>query len=71
MAVLDTMIEPRNGQPGSYTVYYDILDGDRDGRAPNCRFFNGAKKSCIYKIAKSDNKVAFKVKYYNAYVAYI
>ena len=59
MALLDTMIEPMNGQPGTYTVYYDILDGDRDGRAPNCQLFNGAKKSCIYKIAKSDNKVSF------------
>ena len=68
MAVLDTMIEPKNGQPGTYTVYYDILDSDREGHDPNSRLFNGAKKSCIYKIAKSENKVAFKVKFAYTYV---
>ena len=56
MAVLDKMIEPVEGQPDTYTVYYHILDGDRNGHAPGCKHFNGAKKSCLYKIA-SDYKV--------------
>ena len=57
MAVLDKMIEPVEGEPGNYTVYYHILDGDQNGHAPSCQYFNAAEKSCLYKIAKNDNKV--------------
>jgi len=57
MAVLDKMIDPVEGQPGLYTVYYHILDGDRDGHSPCCQSFNDAEKSCLYKIAENDNKV--------------
>ena len=58
LAVLDTMMQPVEGKPDSYIVYYHILDGDQDGRAPNCPNFDSSKKSCVHKIAKTNNKVA-------------
>ena len=57
MAVLDTMLQPLEAQPDSYIVYYNILDGDQNGRAPNCPNFDASEKSCLHKIAKSNNKV--------------
>lgn len=57
MAVLDTMMQPLEGEPGTYIAYYQILDGDQHGRAPNCRTFDGTERSCLHKIAKSNNKV--------------
>ena len=58
MAVLDTMLQPAGETPGRYTVYYNILDGDENGHAPNSLNFDGSKKSCVHKIAKTNNKVA-------------
>ena len=63
MAVLDTMIQPYEGKPGAYTVYYDILDGDQHGRSPNCVNFDSSEKSCLYKIAKNNNKVTVGIGY--------
>ena len=57
LAVLDTMMQPLEGEPNTYIVYYQILDGDQHGRAPNCRTFDGSHKSCLHKISKSNNKV--------------
>ena len=57
LAILDTMIQPLEGEPNTYIVYYHILDGDQHGRAPNCRTFDSSEKSCLHKISKSDNKV--------------
>ena len=57
MAVLDTMIQPLEGEPNTYFVYYHILDGDQSGRAPNCEGFDRYEKSCLYKIAKNNDKV--------------
>jgi len=57
LALLDTMIQPLEGEPNTYIVYYHILDGDQHGRAPNCRTFDSSEKSCLHKIAKSNNKV--------------
>ena len=51
------MMQPLEGEPNTYIVYYQILDGDQHGRAPNCRNFDGSHKSCLHKIAKSNNKV--------------
>ena len=59
MAVLNTMMQPLEGQPGTYIVYYHILDGDQFGRAPNCENFDSSEKSCLHKIAKSNNKVDY------------
>ena len=58
LAVLDTMIEPVEGKPECYNVYYNILEGDENGREPKDRKFNDSEKSCLYKITKKDNKVA-------------
>ena len=57
MAVLDTMLQPLEAEPDAYIVYYNILDGDQNGRAPNCPNFDASEKSCLHKIAKSNNKV--------------
>ena len=57
LVVLDTMMQPLEGEPNTYIVYYHILDGDQNGRAPNCQNFDGSHKSCLHKIAKSNNKV--------------
>ena len=59
LAVLDTMMQPLEGEPNTHIVYYQILDGDRDGRAPNCESFDNSHKSCLHRIAKSNNKVYF------------
>ena len=61
MAVLDTMIQTLEGEPNTYIVYYQILDGDQHGRAPDCRTFDGSQKSCLYEIAKSNNRVHFSI----------
>ena len=53
------MMQPLEGQPGTYIVYYHILDGDQFGRAPNCENFDSSEKSCLHKIAKSNNKVDY------------
>lgn len=50
-------MQPYEGQPGTYTVYYNILDGDQHGRSPNCPNFDRSEKSCLYKIAKKNDKV--------------
>ena len=57
LAVLDTMMQPVEGKPDTYFVYYHILDGDQNGYAPSSANFNGSKKSCVHKIAKTNNKV--------------
>ena len=51
------MMQPLEGEPGTYIVYYHILDGDQHGRAPNSPYFDSSEKSCLHKIAKSNNKV--------------
>ena len=60
LAVLDTMMEPLEGQHDTYVVYYNILDGDRQGRPPNDPHFDRSHKSCLHKIAKSNNKASVK-----------
>ena len=59
MAVLDTMIQPLEGEMDRYIVFYHILDGDQNGRAPECKSFDNSHKSCLHKIAKSNKKVFF------------
>ena len=61
LAVLDTMIQPYEGKPGTYAVYYNILDGDQHGRPPNCYNFDTSEKSCLYMIAKNNNMVTMGV----------
>ena len=51
------MMQPLEGELGTYIVYYHILDGDQNGRAPNSPNFDDTEKSCLHKIAKSNNKV--------------
>ena len=51
------MMQPLEGEPGTYIVYYHILDGDQHGRAPNSPNFDSSERSCLHKIAKSNNKV--------------
>ena len=63
LAVLDTMIQPYEGKPGAYTVYYDILDSDQYGHPPNCSNFDNSEKSCLYRIAKNNNKVTVGIHY--------
>ena len=65
MAILDTMIQPVEGEPETYFVYYHILDGDRHGRAPSSKNFNSSEKSCLHKIAKSNNKVIMNIFLHN------
>ena len=57
LAVLDTMIEPLEGQSNRCLVHYSILDADKDGRAPNDPHFHKKEKSCLHIIAKLNNKV--------------
>ena len=57
LAVLDATLEPISGEQNSFVVYYSILDGDEDGRSPVDPYFNSSTKSCLQKIAKSNNKV--------------
>lgn len=52
------MMEPLPGQKNTYLVDYAVLDGDVHGRAPNDPFFDQSDKSCLHKIAKSNNKVS-------------
>lgn len=41
-----------------YRVHYSILEGDEKGYPPDHkRFQTGSRRSCLYKIAKSQNKV--------------
>ena len=63
LAVLDTMLQPYEGKPGTYAVYYNILDGDQHGRPPNCDNFHTSEKSCLYKIAKNNNMVTVGICY--------
>ena len=50
-------MEPQEGSPGSYIVYYGILESDEHGRDPYHNEFNYSSKSCLYKIAKNNNMV--------------
>ena len=59
LAVLDTMMERLEDQYDTFVVHYSVLDGDREGRPPNDPHFSKAHKSCLHKIAKSNNKVGF------------
>ena len=52
------MIQSLEGAPDSYIVYYNVLDGDQNGRAPTCPNFDASEKSCLHKIAKNNNKVS-------------
>lgn len=54
------MMEKLEGQYDTYIVHYNVLDGDRQGRPPNDPYFDKAHKSCLHKIAKSNNKVSIK-----------
>ena len=56
LAVLDTMMEPLEDGHNTYIVYYNILDGDGEGWPPNDQHFNKSHKTCLHKIAKSNNK---------------
>lgn len=57
MAVLDSMMDPIEGRPDHYKVFYNILDGDWNGRAPSHPQFVLSGRSCLQIIAKSNNKV--------------
>ena len=57
LAVLDTMLEPIPGKQNTYVVYYSILDGDECGRTPVDPQFDSNTKSCLQKIAKSNDRV--------------
>ena len=57
LAILDTMMGRLEGQHDTFVVHYSVLDGDRQGRPPNDPHFDKAHKSCLHKIAKSNNKV--------------
>lgn len=70
MAVLDATLEPIPGEQNSIVVYYSILDGDERGRSPIDPYFNSSTKSCLQKIAKSNNKVGI-VEYTSAILVYI
>lgn len=63
MAILDKMIEPLEETPGSYKVFYNILDSDQHGHDPNCKEFDSSKKSCLHIIAESNNKVIMSICY--------
>ena len=52
------MMEKLEGQHDTYIVHYSVLDGDRQGRPPNDPHFDKAHKSCLHKIAKSNNKAS-------------
>ena len=69
LAILDTMMEKLSGQHDTYVVYYNVLDGDRQGRPPNDSHFDKAHKSCLHKIAKSNNKAI--VLYYISMHTYV
>lgn len=56
LAVLDTMCEPVEGDK-TFTVHYSILEGDEKGYPPDHNKFERSRKSCLYKIARSQNKV--------------
>ncbi|KAL3883792.1 hypothetical protein ACJMK2_030023 [Sinanodonta woodiana] len=55
ISVLDCMIDPY-GDSGHMRVYYQILDGDDKGRAPNDPKFNNNSKSPMQIIAKRGDK---------------
>ena len=57
LSVLDTMMELLPGKKDTYLVHYAVLDGDVQGRAPSDDLFDKSHKSCLHKIAKSNNKV--------------
>ena len=52
------MMEPLESGDNNFIVYYNILDGDRQGRPPNDPNFEKSHKSCLHKIAKSNNKAS-------------
>lgn len=51
------MMEALPGQKDTYLVHYKVLDGDVKGKAPSDPRFDKSDKSCLHKIAKSNNKV--------------
>lgn len=55
--MLDTMIQPLQGEQETYIVYYHILDGDEYDRTPNHPDFDSSSKSCLHKIAERNYKV--------------
>ena len=57
MTVLDSMMDSIEGRPDHYRVFYNILDGDWNGRAPDHPQFVPSGRSCLQIIAKSNNKV--------------
>ncbi len=59
LLVLNTMMEPLPGQNETYLVDYAVLDGDVHGRPPSHSLFDKSDKSCLHKIAKSNNKVSW------------
>lgn len=61
LAVLDTMMEPLEDGHNTHIVYYNILDGDEQGRPPNDQHFKKSDKTCLHKIAKSNNKASILV----------
>ena len=50
-------MEPLEGNPDSYIVYYSILDSDEHGHDP---YHPDFKESCLYKMAMGNNKVTGK-----------
>ncbi|XP_065178394.1 uncharacterized protein LOC135809062 isoform X2 [Sycon ciliatum] len=54
---LDSMMERSHTQPDTVTVYLQILDGDRNGRAPDNHRFDG-NRTILQLIAKGENKDA-------------
>lgn len=50
------MCEPVQGDV-KYKVHYSILEGDEAGHPPDHPKFKSSRKSCLYKIARSQNKV--------------
>lgn len=60
LAVLDTMVEKLNfpGETEKIRIYYDLLESDSKGKAPDYETFDKKEKSCLHKIAKRNNKVS-------------
>ncbi|XP_069101443.1 transient receptor potential cation channel subfamily V member 5-like [Argopecten irradians] len=55
LAVLDCMIDSRSAS-GHMRVYYQVLDGDEEGRSPLQEGFNHKSKSPLQILAKGGNK---------------
>ena len=59
-------MEPLQGQKDTFLVHYAILDSDTVGRSPADPHFDNSAKSCLHKIAKSNNKVDYIIKLYSS-----